>query len=257
LTVGNIKGFFKKVLPLLVLIPILIFLNSLFIIKKIDCTLNSQPCSQDVSKILDRFLGTNSLFVNQKELITGIKAIYPIDTANVSFKMFNTLKVDLQGTKTFLQADVYLVKDLPLLSMDQAPSTTDSASWWVRPTTELQNFLSDKEALGFDLWDNGAMTPIATTGASLSYIFSEKPDANTISSVYKLVSLISQYVEVSKIYVVDNRCFLSRTGEPDIIVNVPFEEVSLKQALQSLSYLATIKKDAKVIDLSFKNPIIR
>ena len=257
LTAGQIKSFFKKILPVLVVIPVLFLLNNLFVIKKIDCSLNDQPCPEDTLKVINRFLGTNSLFVNQKELVAGIKAVYPIDTASVSFKMFNTLKVSLQGTRPFIQADVYLVKDLPVLSMDQAPSTTDSAGWWIRPSTDLQNYVNDKEALGFDLWNNGAMTSIATVGANLSYIFSAKPNADTVASVYKLVDLVSKYLTISKIYIVDDRGFLSQTGQPDIIVTVPFDEVSLKQALQSMSYLVTIKKDAKVIDLSFKDPIIR
>ena len=257
LTTEQVKTFFKKIIPVLIVIPILFLLNNLFVIKKIDCSLNDQPCPEDTAKIVNRLLGTNSLFVNQKELVTVIKAVYPIDAASVSFKMFNTLKVSLQGNRPFIQADVYLVKDPPVLSMDQAPSTTDSASWWTRPTTELQEFVDDKEALGFDLWNNGAMTPIATGGANLSYIFSTKPDAGVVASVYKLVDLVSKYLAVSKIYIVGDRGFLSQTGEPDIIVNVPFDEVSLKQALQSMSYLVTIKKDAKVIDLSFKDPIIR
>jgi hypothetical protein len=256
-TAGQIRTIFRKIFPVLILVPVLYFLNGLFIIKKIDCSLNAQPCPEDTTKVVNRLLGTNSLFINQKELVTGIKAVYPIDTANVSLKMFNTLKIDLLGTRPFIQADVYLVKDLPVLSMDQAPSTTDSASWWTRPTMELQDYVNSKEPLGFDLWNNGSLTSIATTGVNLSYIFSAKPDANTIASVYQLVDLVSQYLSVPKIYIVNDRGFLSQTGGPDIIVNVPFDEVSLKQALQSLSYLATIKKDAKVIDLSFKNPIIR
>ena len=60
-----------------------------------------------------------------------------------------------------------------------------------------------------------------------------------------------------KYILLTNRGFLSRPKEPDIIIGVPFDEGSLASALQSISYLATIKKDAKVIDLSFKNPIIR
>jgi hypothetical protein len=257
LSVGQLLPFIKKSIPVIVLIPIILLLNSFFLVKKIDCSLNSQPCPDDLTKVVNRLVGTSSLFVNQRDLVNSLKAIYPIDNANISFKMFNTLKVNLIGTRPFITVDAFLVKDLPILSMDQAPSTTDSASWWTRPTTELRDYVSRQQGLGFDLWNNGSMTAVATSGANISYIFSEKPSADMVISVYKLVSLISKYIDVSNIYIVNDRCFLSRMGEPDIIVNVPFDEVSLKQALQSLTYLATIKKDAKVIDLSFKNPIIR
>ena len=57
-----------------------------------------------------------------------------------------------------------------------------------------------------------------------------------------MVKVILKYLDVSKIYVVNHRCFLSRPNEPDIIIGVPFDEGSLAPALQSLSYLATIKK---------------
>lgn len=247
----------KRILPLVLVFFVVFFANSLFIIKRNECYLNSQPCPSEVLTVIDRNIGSNSLFINQKELIMNIKKAYPVDKITVGFKAFNTFEVKLQGIRPFVTADVYLVKDLPVLSMDQAPSTTDSASWWIRPTTELDNYVKVREASGFNLWDNGTMTSEATIGAKLKYIFSEKPEPQTISSIFKLIQLTTKYVDASNIYIVNNRCFLSRSGEPDIIVLVPFDEAKLTSALQSLSYLATIKKDTKVIDLSFKNPILK
>lgn len=240
-----------------IIIPAVILLYSLFTVRKINCTLNGEVCPKETQAVLNHLLGTNSLFINQKELITFIKAVYPVDKMTIGYKAFNTLNIGLKGGSPFVQANVYLVSQIPVISMDQAPSTTDSASWWVKPTVELSNFVSSQETLGFNLWENGSMTSAATSGANVNFIFSEKPSTEIVSSIYKIVKVIHKYIDVSSIYIVNNRCFLSRPGQPDIIVSVPFDEGSLVSALQSISYLVTIKKDAKVIDFSFKNPIIK
>lgn len=247
----------KKFLPILILIPLIFFLNSLFIIKKINCSFNNEVCPQEIQIVQNNLLGSNSLFINQKDLLTFFKAVYPIDKMSIGYQAFNTLNINLKGNNPYVQADVYLVSSLPKLSMDQAPSTTDSAGWWVKPSGELESFVLTQKALGFNLWENGSMSQTATAGANISFIFIEKPTPEIVSSVYKMVRLVLKYLDVSDIYIVGRRAFLSRAGEPDIIIGVPFDEGSLVSALQSLSYLATIKKDAKVIDLSFKNPIIR
>ena len=247
----------KRFLPILILIPVILFLNSLFIIKKINCSFNNEVCPQEIQIVQNNLIGSNSLLINQKDLLTFFKAAYPIDKMSIGYQAFNTLNINLKGNDPYLQVDVYLVSSLPKLSMDQAPSTTDSAGWWVKPSGELESFVLTQKALGFNLWENGSMSQIATTGANISFIFIEKPAPEILSSVYKMVRLVLKYLDVSDIYTLGRRSFLSRPNEPDIIIGVPFDEGSLVSALQSLSYLATIKKDAKVIDLSFKNPIIR
>ena len=93
---------------------------------------------------------------------------------SLGYQAFGTTNVNLKGSSPFVPADVYLVNILPQLSMDQAPSSTDSAGWWSKPTGELETFVVSNQALGFNLWENGTMTPIATTGANISYVFTEK-----------------------------------------------------------------------------------
>lgn len=253
----QLKSRFRKIVPLLIIIPLVVLLNNLFTVKKINCVLNDGVCPQEIHTVLNNIQGSNSLLINQKELLTFIKAIFPVDEMSLNYHALNTLNVNLKGTSPYISANVYLVSQLPVLSMDQAPSTTDSASWWVKPSGELEDFVLNKDSQGFNLWENGTMTSIATSSANISFIFSEKPFPETITSIYKVISLANKYLDLSSIFIVNNRCFLSRSGQPDIIVSVPFDEGSLAPALQSISYLATIKKDAKVIDLSFKNPIIR
>lgn len=247
----------KRFFPILLIILAVFLLNNLFIIRKVNCTYNDEVCPKETQIVINQLVGTNSLFINQKELLVFIKAVYPVDKMAVGYQAFNTLNIKLKGSRPNIEVDVYLVSNLPALSMDQAPSTTDSAGWWVKPTGELDKFISSQKALGFNLWENGAMTSIATTGANISFIFTEKPTPETVSSVYKMVKIILKYIDVSNIYIVNRRSFLSRTGQPDIIVSIPTSEDSLIASLQSINYLATIKKDIKVIDFSFKNPILR
>lgn len=251
------KSVLKRIFPIFILIPIIVFFNTLLTVKKINCTLNTGICPQEIQIVTNKLLSSNSLFINQKELLVFTKAIYPVDKMKIDYKIFNTLNINFTGSSPYLQSDVYLVRTMPVLSMDMAPSATDSAGWWTKPSGELSNYLISKDKLSFNLWENGSMTPIATTSANVKYIFSEKPTAEIITSIYKMIKLVQKYLGVSEIYVVNRRVFLSRPEQPDIIIGVPFDEGSLISALQSINYLATIKKDTKVIDLSFKNPIIR
>jgi hypothetical protein len=256
-TIVAIKGRFRFVIPVLLLALVIVLLNKLLTINKINCFLNHGSCPDEVVSVLKHLSGTNSLFVNQKELISQVKEVFPIDKLTVKYQVFNTIEVNLFGTTQPIPTDVFLINDPPVFSMDQAPSTTDSAGWWVKPTSELETYLKYQESLGFQLWENGSMTPVASEGGAIKYLILDKPDPNLVSSIYKLVKVINKYLEVSQIYIFGSRCFLSRQGQPDIIVSVPFDEDGLVFALQTLNYLTTIKKDTRVIDLSFKNPIIR
>jgi hypothetical protein len=247
----------RRLFPFVILITVVLLAYSLFSIRKTNCVLNNDTCPKEVQVIVNNLLGTNSLFVNQKELLSVIKGVYPIEKMTVGYKALGTLNVILTGNSPYIQVNVYLVNQLPVLTMDQAPSTSDSAGWWVKPTKELETYVSTKEVMGFNLWENGSMISVATTGANINYIFSEKPTPEVVTSIYKMINIVLKYLDVSKIYIVNKRSFLSRPSQPDIIVSVPFDEGSLVSALQSIDYLVTIKKDAKVIDFSYKNPIIR
>jgi len=251
------KEILKKIFPILIFIPIIIIANILLTIKKINCTLNNEICPQEIQIVTNKLLSSNSLFINQKELLIFTKAIFPIEKMKISYKTFNTININFFGSSPYIQTNLYLVNTLPVLSMDNAPSSTDSAGWWIKPTVELKDFVSSKEKLGFNFWENGSMTPIASASANINYIFSEKPSPEKVISIYKMTKLVEKYLEFSQIYIVNHRIFLSRSEQPDIIIGVPFDEGSLVSALQSINYLSTIKKDTKVIDLSFKNPIIR
>ena len=101
------------------------------------------------------------------------------------------------------------------------------------------------------------MSPVASAESKIKYLFTEKPTIQTVKSIYALVKLVEKYLNVDQIMILNQKIFLRQANQPDIIVNIPFDEDNLVQALQSYEYLTTIKKDTKVIDLRFKNPILR
>jgi hypothetical protein len=85
----------------------------------------------------------------------------------------------------------------------------------------------------------------------------QKPSKEYLSQLFKLMESLNRYVSVDKVFILGETVFLSRGGQPDIITSVPYDEDKLLEALQSIGFLTTMKKDPKVIDLRYKNPIIR
>lgn len=238
------------------LLLVTFFVYNLFSVKTIQCSFNSGNCPHEIVQKLNSNIGSNSIFINQKKLVESIKTVHPISNAIIGFRMFNTLEVSLEGNSESYKAEVFLVKDLPLVTFDEAPGSTISSDW-PRPTEELSILVRDIPSSTFDIWENGSLTPTASSSSILKYILNRKPDAETLTNLYKILNLSFKYLDPQEIYVLNTQVFLRQVNQPDIIVNIPFDEAMLIEAFQSINYLATIKKDTKVIDLRFKNPIIR
>lgn len=229
---------------------------NLFSVVRIQCRYNGRDCPQEIVDKLNTQLGQNSIFINQKKLTSDLKSIYPIDKINFGFRVFNTLDVSLSGNGKSIKVQSYLLKELPPLSIDALSNSTEAADW-PRPTQELDSFLSDLTGQTFELWNNGSMTPAASESGYVKLMIKEKPGVEITTGLYNLLNLVQKYLNPQEVIMVGDRVFLRLVNEPDIIVNIPFDEGYVTEALQSLTYLATIKKDAKVIDLRFRNPIIR
>ncbi len=245
-----------SVLPMILLFLFGLLVYQLFTIRQIKCSLNDTPCPVELLDKINKYLGSNMLFLNQKELTASLKASFPIEKTNLGFQMFNTLAVKVEGRLTSINTQLSLEKTLPVLSFDGREGSTESAIFQ-KPSEEISHSTQSIEYLNFEIWDNGLMSPAASSDSKIKYLFTTKPDTSAVRSVYSVIKLLEKYLEVDQIWILNARVFLRRSGQPDIIVGVPFDEDSLVQALQSLAYLTTIKKDAKVIDLRFKNPIIR
>lgn len=247
--------FLPGVLPPLLFFLFLFLVYNLFAIRHIDCFLNSDSCPAEISDKTNRYLGSNMLLLNQKKLTQSISASHPVEKVSIAFKLFNTLRINIDGQLTALRIQVALVQSLPVLSLDQSGST--ESAFFTRPTTEIEMFGKDLNLTTYEIWASGLMIPVASAESKVKYFFTEKPSPDIIKSVFSLLKLVEKYLSVEQYWILDDRIFLRQASQPDIIVSIPYEEASLVQVLQSYAYLTTIKKDTKVIDLRFKNPILR
>lgn len=246
----------KKVATLILCGLFVLFLLNFFTIRQIKCTYNNVPCSQDISNKLDRYLGESSLLINRKSLLNSLKSTLPVDTSVIGFDFPNTLAVVIVSSNLSYGTKVYLVSSLPTVTMDSANGSTVSANW-LKPTVEIEAFLQQENGLNFEIWENGNMIPSATSEAKIFYLFRNKPGKDDLARIFNLIKTTTRYINYLNLYILEDRIFLRQNNQPDIIINVDTDEESLVQALQSFTYLATIKKDARVIDLRFKNPVIR
>lgn len=103
----------------------------------------------------------------------------------------------------------------------------------------------------------GRLTPEEVQESEIKHLFQENPTDEMLVEFYKIITLGKKYLESPKIIIMGSRILLSQESQADIIINVPADFGQVESALQSIDYLYTIKGDAKVIDLSFKYPIIK
>lgn len=247
--------FLPGALPPFLFFLVLFLVYNLFAIRHVDCFLNADPCPAEIRDKTNRYLGSNMLLLNQKKLSQSISASHPVEKVSVAFKIFNTLRINIDGQLTALAIQVALVQTLPVLSLDQSGST--ESAFFTRPTEEIETFGKSQSFTTYEIWASGLMIPVASAESKIKYFFTEKPSPETVKSVFSLLKLVERYLSVEKYWILDDRVFLRPASQPDIIVSIPYEEASLVQVLQSYAYLTTIKKDTKVIDLRFKNPILR
>ena len=128
---------FKRLLPLLLFMLFLFLTHELFIITKTECQLDKEDCPPEIIQKLDKLIGSNVLFLNQKRLTKELVHSFLVEKVGVGFKVFNTLRVNLASGSPAIPTMVILVKDLPVISMDTAAGSTESANW-PKPSGELE-----------------------------------------------------------------------------------------------------------------------
>ncbi|KKU07828.1 MAG: Polypeptide-transport-associated domain protein FtsQ-type, partial [Candidatus Collierbacteria bacterium GW2011_GWC2_45_40] len=236
----------RRLLPLFILFLFIFLANNLFTVRKIECVFNNDACSSAVFEKLNKYLGSNVLLINQKDISSSINSLLSVENIKIGFKVFNTLSLRLNGRLVSLNAQVSLTQELPRLSLDDVSLSSDSAEF-IKPTEEINQFNKTVNFSNFEIWDNGLMSPVASAESKIKYLFTEKPTVQTVKSVYALVKLVEKYLNADQIMILNQKIFLRQANQPDIIVNIPFDEDNLVQALQSYEYLTTIKKDTKII----------
>lgn len=249
------SAFFRS-FPVFLFLSVLFLVYSLSVIRNIHCGFDTQPCPPNLIEKLEKLKGISVIFLNQKSLTSSIKSSFPVEKVSLGFKLFNTLDIRLEGRVPAINVQMALVNDPPEISTLVLPESTTSALV-TKPTEEIASYFQRIDWVNFDFWDTGEMSPTVSAESSLKYVFTSKPDVDTIKSIYNLVKIAEKYLSVDQVMVVNQLIFLRQSNQPDIIISIPYEKDVLIRALQSFAYLTTIKKDAKIIDLRFKNPILR
>jgi len=218
--------------------------------------MNNNDCLQEIKAKLRRYEKTNVLFLDKNKLQKNIEEIQPITSIAIDYKLFNQITVNIISDTTFFDVNTYLLAELPVLGVDTVIDSSTSSPW-VKPSIELEEYIKEKTSSSFRIWADGKFTPIATASSNIKFLISKKPEEAVIKSLSKILNILTKYAHPDSIYILESRIFLRRNSEPDIIAYVPYDEQSLVEALQSADILDRIKADARIIDLSFKNPIIR
>ena len=251
-------GPFLKIIPaILVLLLVIVVGKQALTIHKIKCTVNDRVCPREIEGVLYHLADTNYFIVNKKELTWAIEQLFPVDSLELNFSYPNTLVVRLSGVQEAYPLQVYQVQELPNLSLDIFATSTESAEWR-RPVSEIRQFGESLEGSPQKIWENGTLTPDISTGSGQVKLFYTKiPSEDHLTKMYRIITLALRYLENPQIYILNDRLFLSQENLPDIIVYADSTLSNVEMSLQSLDYLVTIKKDARVLNLSFKHPIIK
>jgi len=188
-------------------------------IEKIDCQINQTPCTEEIKKEFDDFLGKNFFFFNPQSKIREIKATFPhwkkIETKKIPFKKMAIKITTRQPVACLLIGE--------------------------------KIFLLDKEAV---VLNEVKVNP------GLPEIETDKYQQETIKKALEVISLLDYYsISFQKIKVNQDKLIIFL---PQTEVFVSFQEIPLKIAsLQMVISQSKIKeKLPKKIDLRFKKPVI-
>lgn len=255
--IGSVRKYVKVVPLILVLVLVVFAVHSATMINKVSCQVNGRVCPKEIEGVLWHMAGKNYFTINQKELQWGIKQIFPLDSLKLNFSYPNTLHAQITGVQEAYSVEVYQVPTLPVLSLDLYGSSSESAQW-SRPVPEIERYISPLEGTSQRIWENGNLTAdTSSVSGEIKFAYSSIPSQDQISNIYKIIVLAKRYLEDPKIYILSDRVFLSSPNLPDIIIYVDAPLNNIESSLQSLDFLVTIKKDARVFNLSFKHPIIK
>lgn len=246
----------KKVFATSAIILILLLVFQVSKIKQVDCTYNTLPCQKEIVEKLNLYLNRSYFQLSSDDIISNLSSIQPVDEIKTHFFFPGKLRVDIVSKENFKEATIHYLVEKPLLSLDKILESSDSAIV-AKPTEEIEQFLKDKTGSGVQIWSNGKLVSKEINNPIIKIVVGQNPKADMYAQIYNFLEFVKQFANFKNIYLVDDLIFLSREGLPDIIVIVPFDESRLKLAFSSLDFLNSLKKDAKVIDMRFKNPILR
>lgn len=236
---------------------VLIFSYNLTQIKNIYCYCDGQICQDDNCQNIHKLIGKNLLSLNKKRVIDKLNQSGKYQKITISTKSVNTVVVDFHSTVDFFIFNSTITPEQLKLSLDSPPVSSDSAAVFNKPSLEISEWLKSNPFLSLKIYPNGFYEITSTASSQIFAITKDKKDTIWYKKAFKLIKTVLSYADVSGVYFLDNNVYFAQVGQPDIIVSIDYQEEKLLKSLQSMRFLTTIKKDPKIIDLRYTNPIIR
>ncbi len=226
-------------------------------IENVYCYIDGQTF-EDADCHAARKLVSNSLLgLNRKKIVNTLSATGKYQKIIIRTENLNTVVVDFHSVVDFFIFNSAISKEKLELSMEKTPLSSESAGFFLKPSLEIGDWMKNIQLISLKVFPNGYYETMSTTSSQIYVITQEKKDSNWYMSAHKLIKTVLTYTDVSGVYFLDNNVYFAQDGRPDIIISTDYEEQKLLKSLQSLGFLTTIKKDPKIIDLRYTNPIIR
>lgn len=226
-------------------------------IKNIHCYCDGQVCEESECQAARKLVGKNYLSLNKNKVISTLNKNKKYQKITISTKALNTVVIDFHSATDFFIFNSAITSEQLKLSLDNPPISSDSAAFFNKPSLDISEILKSYQLLSLKIFPSGMYETTSTTSSQIFAITKEKKDISWYKSAHKLIKTVLSYANVSGVYFLDNTVYFAQVGQPDIIVSLDYDEEKLIKSLQSLGFLTTIKKDPKIIDLRYTNPIIR
>lgn len=250
---------FKKKSVLLSVVAIGLLLGALQFtkIKSVHCYCDGQVCEQNICSSVSAIVGKNYLSLNKRKIIAEVNSSGKYEKVDIKTKAVGVVTIDFHTTSEFLIFNSMVTSEKIALSLDTPPVSTLSANIFQKPSLEITEWANKYNLLSLKVYPSGSSETAATTSSPIFAITTEKKPIQWYQSMYKLIKIVLGYANISGVYLLDNNVYFAQVGQPDIIISTDYQEEKLTKTLQSLGFLTTIKKDPKIIDLRYANPIIR
>ena len=251
--------FFKRkvVFILMAAFILVVSLYNLLSIKEISCFCDGDSCQTTVCEQLKSQISKNYLFLSKHSVTSLVGPSKSFEKLEFQYKFPFKLVVNLTKTSNYLIFNTAISNSPLALSMNMAPISSDSAVPFNKPTEEIADYVSKINTISLKVYPEGQFEVIATESSKIFNINTSKKDQLWYKEVLELIKTVTLYTEVVGIYILDNDLYFARSNSSDLIISLDQEQEKTLKALQLLGFLNTIKKDQKIIDLRYTNPIIR
>lgn len=251
--------FFKKksLLVATLLLILLVAAASFIKVKNVYCYCDGQVCEESVCNTAKNQIGKNLLALNKRGLERNLNSGGKYQNIVVEVKSLNTVTINFHSVTDFFVFNSTITTQKVPLSINNPPPSSDSAAFFNKPSTEIAEWIKNFQLISIKIFPSGQHETVSTASSQIFAVTTDKKDNDWYKLAHQLIKKVLAYANVSGVYFIDNNVYFAQVGQPDIIVSMDYEEEKLTKSLQSMRFLTTIKKDPKIIDLRYTNPIIR